>query len=140
MLVGDARVAREDSGPRLLRVIEHERHQTEPAAPRKVRLAVDPAGSRSVTVGNSLPSDQREEVSLENQAEHEQNQKAADSDVHPAKAAALAFVSTIFQIYRFSSRCPTHAAPLESNVEQPIIVGCENEFVTAGHASDLKFL
>src|SRR5258705_1643837 len=55
--------------------------------------------------------------------------------MHHAKAATPAFVSTVFQIIAFSARCPTHAAPLETKLEEPIIVGWENEFVTAGHAS-----
>jgi hypothetical protein len=65
---------------------------------------------------DSLPTNQGKEVFLEHEAEHEQDQKAPDSDMHPAKSAAPAFVAAIFQVIASSARCPTHAAPLETYI------------------------
>jgi hypothetical protein len=59
----------------------------------------------------SAATNQREKVTFEDQAQHQQDQKTANPDVHTAEveaSAATAFVSAIFDVIATPSGCPTH--------------------------------
>src|SRR4029077_11491657 len=63
-------------------------------------------------IAGRAASEQREEILLEDQAEHEQNQRAANSDVHAAElksaATAARFVAAIFDVLAITTGCPAH--------------------------------
>src|SRR5262249_16817214 len=105
----------QDSSPCLLRVIQHKRHKLNKRLFARLALRVGLTHRRSCS--NSLPSEQREEVSFEDETEHQQNQEAANPNVHSTyTTAAPAFISTVFQVIASATRRPTHTAPLTCNL------------------------
>jgi len=61
---------------------------------------------------NATAAEQGKKITFEYQAQHQQDEEAANPDVHPAKVEAssstAAFVSTVFEVVAAPTRRPTH--------------------------------
>jgi hypothetical protein len=84
----------QDPRPRLLRVVQDERHELNKRFFACITLRIGLTHSRSCC--DSLPSKQREKISFEHEAEDQQDQESAYADVHSTETTtATTFVSTI---------------------------------------------
>jgi hypothetical protein len=104
----------QDFGPGLLRVVEDERNKIDErffgivaSGVRRTRRSL--AGLNALTASTQ----QCEEILMEDQAEDEKDQRAADADVNAAKSeattpAAAGFIAAIFDVGTFSTVGPTH--------------------------------
>src|ERR1700731_2215406 len=98
----------QNSRPGLLSIIQHKRDKFHGW------LFLGVAGA--VGLGNSgacatAAAQQREEIPFEDKAENQQDDHAADADMHPAKtepAASAAIVPAIFNVPAGAAWCPTH--------------------------------
>ncbi len=94
-----------NSRPGLLRVVEYKRNKLHRWLLAGVTLAI---GLTECLPGSRpLIAEQGEEISLEHEAKHEEDEESANPEVHTADTAS-AFVSAILNIVASSAWSPTH--------------------------------
>src|ERR1700730_6412966 len=121
---------RQNSRPGFLRVVQHEGNKLHQGffrliacrgSARRVRIAYPGRSGRS---RSTAAIEKREEVCLEDEAEDEQDDGAADADVHAAKlkpaATASGFVATIFNVRTIAAGSPLHGSSPSTGLENSI--------------------
>ena len=100
---------RQNLAPCVLRVIQDEGDKVDQ---RLFLLVAGRIGlaDRRCRVSDGTVADERQEVAFENDAQDEQDDHAAQSEVNSSglKAATTAFVAPIFNVVAASARCPAH--------------------------------
>src|SRR5438270_9399951 len=97
-----------NSRPCLLRVIQHKGYELYSGLFLGVTGTVGLVDGRACA---TAATQQCEEISFEDKTENQQDEHAADTDVHPAKtepAASAAIVAAIFNVSAGAAWCPTH--------------------------------
>jgi hypothetical protein len=78
-------------------------------------------GDRRVRRTTASAAQQSKKVLLEDQAQHQQDQRATDPQVHASKLesspTASAFIPAIFNILAFSAWCPLHFVLLPRDLQ-----------------------
>src|ERR1035438_6226797 len=112
--------------PGILSVVENEGDQLNQRLFRGVTGGIGPAnggGRRAAT------TKQPEEILSEDEAQYQQDERPADSQMHPAElesSAPAGIVAAIFDVLAFITRCPAHDGSL---------LGLEGRMVTLGPAT-----
>ena len=99
----------EDFGPGLLVVVENERDELDERALGVIasRIWLTDGGRRT----SAAATEKSEKVLLKDQTEDQQNQRAADADVHAAElesAATATLVATILDVLAITTGRPSH--------------------------------
>ena len=119
MMVGDISLGGQKSGPGVLRVVEHEGDELHEGlfggVAGRVRLADGRAGVACAAVK------QGEDVCAKDDAQDQDDNRAADADVDSAelKAATAALVATILDVGAFTAGRPSHEAIIPSELKAP---------------------
>jgi hypothetical protein len=106
--------------PVVLRVVEHEGDELNFFLLGCVARRIGSAGRAAAGANGAGVEQRRNQVALEDEAEHEQHEYAADADVHAAETAATgeaapaAVVTTIFNIVAGAAWSPSHECRLAS--------------------------
>jgi hypothetical protein len=110
VVIGAARLLREDLRPGVLRIIQDKRDELNQRFLRCVSGGIGLADCCwSGTASTS--SEQGEKILLEDEAKYQQDERAADADVHPAElesSATSGVVAAIFDVFTLTTWCPAH--------------------------------
>jgi hypothetical protein len=119
-MVRTASLLREDLRPGILRVIKYKRDELNQRFFGSVARRVGLADGRRPRAASTAK--QREEILPEDEAQHQQDERAANSEVHPAElkpsASTAGIVTAIFDVLAFSTGCPAHVVLLDAGKQE----------------------
>ena len=111
MVIRSASLLRKKVRPRFLRVVQNERDKLHERLLRGVPRGIRPGGGRLRSDG-AASAEQSKEVCLEDEAENQQKDGAADADVHAAESktasATAGIVAPILDILALTAWRPSH--------------------------------
>src|SRR5437867_297495 len=127
-----SRLLRQELCPGFLRIVEHKRHKLHQRFLRGVsRMIGFSDGDRAPQRGGISSAEQSEEVGLEDKTENQEQDGAANADVHAAKlkpASAAGFIAAVLYVLAFATGCPSHGFPPSSRGKMVALDSCTPVF------------
>jgi hypothetical protein len=112
MVIRSARLLRKKVRPRFLRVVQNERDKLHERLLRGVPRGIRPGDGGWLRSDGAASAEQSKEVCLEDEAENQQKDGAADADMHAAESktasATAGIVASILDILALTAWRPSH--------------------------------